>query len=106
MVIFVFNVLFLVLLLLKHVWAITTPKGRVGDGGFLPSGGTRCPTPRNFTPPNPFSFLFVSSSLPRFLRSNAPFGRVSQVRIKQMFRVVCRMGFVFDFSPRCASLSF
>ena len=81
--------------------AITTPRGREGDGIFLPSGGTGSPTPSNFTPPNTFYFLLICSSLPGDSGSNTPFGRIPWLTIRQ-FIVVFGLGVMFNLSPEGA----
>ena len=98
-VMYIFGVLCFILLLLNPVWAVMTPGGRVGDGGFLPSGGTRCPTPCNFTTPNTFFFLLVRTSFPGFIRSDSSFSRVSQITMSLV--VFAKMMSVFNFSAKC-----
>ena len=95
----VFGVLCFILLLLSTIWAVMTPGGRVGDGGFLPSGGTRCPAPRNFTTPYTFLFLFVCTSFPGFTRADSSFRRVSQVTVT--LTVFAEVLSVFNFSAEC-----
>ena len=81
--------------------AITTPRGREGDGIFLPSGGTGGPTPCNFTPPDTLYFLLIRSSLPGHTGSNTPFCRIPWLTIRQ-FIVVLSLGVMFNLSPEGA----
>ena len=96
---YVFSVMCFILLLLSVVWAIMTPGGRVGDGGFLPSGGTGSPTPSNFATPNTLLFLHVRTSFPGFTRTNSSFRRVSQVTMP--LTVFAEVLSVFSFSAKC-----
>ena len=96
------HVLCFLLLLVRQGWAFMTPKGRIGDGGSLPSGGTGCPTPRNFASPYAFFFLLLRTSCPSFVRPNSSLSRISQV---VMFLSVKMCSFwhvpVFNFGAKC-----
>ncbi len=101
---FVFCVLLARFVGISVGWAIMTPRGREGDGIFLPPGGTRGPTPCNFTPPDTFYFLLIRSSLPGHTGSDTPFSSITWLTIIQ-FIVVISVGIVFNLSPEGAVFS-